>query len=210
MQFGGQLTWSTDERCPYGRIHGLLGATTVSALLDYVVEHQDAFTPGRVSERGADGIRIEPAILQSRVMRGLGPFEQRVEAVMRAVAPVAVQRLGLLESAFEPRGFEFASYGDGGYFKLHIDTSRSKDLRILSCIYYFAVTPRRFSGGELRLHGFPMPGTRRPIIDIAPETDMLVMFPSWMEHEVLPVQVPSGAWMDHRFSFNCFIHRTDR
>lgn len=211
MAFDQQLTWSKDARCPYGRIDGLLGATSVSAMLDYVSEHQDAFTPGRVSKRGGDQGQIEATVLQSRVLRDLGPFQEHVATVMRAVAPVAVQRLGLLEPAVEAREFEFASYGDGGHFQVHIDTSGSKHPRILSCVYYFAVTPRRFSGGELRLHGFAVPsrGAARPTIDIAPETDMLVMFPSWMEHEVLPVHVPSGAWMDHRFSFNCWIHRAE-
>lgn len=211
LQFGEQLTWSKDQLCPHGRICGLLGASTAAAMLDYVVEHENDFRAGMVRNRGSDERRVEPALLQSRVMRGLGPFQERVATVMRDVAPIAVKRLGLLEAAVEPREFEFASYGDGGHFKVHLDTADSKRLRILSCVYYFSLTPRRFSGGELRLHGFAVPsrGPARPTIDIAPETDMLVMFPSWMEHEVLPVHVPSGAWMDHRFSFNCWIHRTN-
>jgi SM-20-related protein len=210
LEFDERLTWSTDERCPHGTIRSLLGQTIVSAMLDYVAEHESAFTPGSVRSRGSDERRVDLVVLRSRVLRGLGPFQTPVEAVMRAIAPIAVKRLGLIEPAVAPREFEFASYGDGGHFKLHLDTlNRARQMRILSCVYYFAATPQRFTGGNLRLHGFPDPFGRseRPIFDITPQPDMLVMFPSWMEHEVLPVRVPSGAWRDHRFSVNCWIHR---
>ena len=50
-------------------------------------------------------------------------------------------------------------------------------------------------------------GAAAPHVDIVPETDTLVVFPSWMSHEVLPVRVPSGAWIDRRFTINCWIHR---
>jgi Rps23 Pro-64 3,4-dihydroxylase Tpa1-like proline 4-hydroxylase len=44
-------------------------------------------------------------------------------------------------------------------------------------------------------------------IDINPDTDAMVVFPSWLRHEVLPVHVPSGAWLDRRFTINCWLHR---
>jgi SM-20-related protein len=210
LDFRDRLQWSANQHCPHGTIRHLLGQSTASAMLKYVAERETAFKPGSVRSRGSDAIRVDPEVLRSRVLLGLGPFQTRVETVMRAIAPIAVQRLGLIEPAVAPREFEFASYGDGGHFKVHLDTlDRSTRLRILSCVYYFAAVPRRFTGGALRLHGFPDPFGRRerPVIDIASETDMLVMFPSWMEHEVLPVRVPSGAWSDHRFSINCWIHR---
>jgi SM-20-related protein len=205
-----RLEWSNNQHCPHGTIRHLLGQPTAAAMLDYVAQQESAFRSGLVRSRGSDERRVDPAVLRSRVLLGLGPFQTDFETVMRAIAPLAVQRLGLIEPAVAPREFEFASYGDGGHFKVHLDTvDRSARVRILSCVYYFAATPPRFAGGNLRLHGFPDPFGRseRPIVDVTPETDMLVMFPSWMEHEVLPVAVPSGAWRDHRFSVNCWIHR---
>jgi SM-20-related protein len=212
LNFHDRAVWSNNQHCPHGTIHSLLGQSAVSAMLEHVVEHEADFSPGLLRKRGSPERRIDPAVLHSRVRRGLGPFQQRVETVMRAVAPIAVTRLGLIEPAVEPREFEFASYGDGGHFTLHLDTTEEAHrMRILSCVYYFAATPRRFTGGALRLHGFPSPfgAGERPIVDVTPETDMLVIFPSWMEHEVLPVHVPSGSWRDHRFSINCWIHRVN-
>lgn len=210
MELDERLIWSNDPRCPHGRICGLLGQDTVAAMLDYVAEHEAAFKPGGIRKRGSGERVVDPAILHSRGMRGLGPFQDRVETIVRTIAPVAIARLGLMENAVEPREFEFASYGDGGHFNAHTDTfDRTERLRILSCVYYFAVTPPCFSGGELRLHGFPSRNGAAAVATIAPETDMMVMFPSWMFHEVLPVHVSSGAWMHRRFSINCWVHRAE-
>lgn len=212
LEFDGRLKCSADERCPHGTIRDLLGTSTVAAMIDYVGEREAAFEPGSLRRRGSGERRIDAAVLDSLVLRGLGPFQERFETAMRAIAPLAVAQLGLAEPAVEPREFEFASYGDGGHFNVHLDTvDRVRHVRILSCVYYFSVTPRRFTGGALRLHGFPDPlrGSEKSAVDITPESDMLVMFPSWMEHEVRPVQVPSGAWIDRRFSINCWIHRAN-
>jgi SM-20-related protein len=40
-------------------------------------------------------------------------------------------------------------------------------------------------------------------LDLAPENDSLVIFPSWAPHEVMPVVFPSGGFADSRFSVNC-------
>ena len=209
-EFDDRLEWLTEERCPYGAVRGVFGASTVSALLDYVGQRQAAFEPGLVRSRRGGGRRVDPSLRHSLSMTDLGPFRPRIESVMRAIAPIALARLGLIEPKVEPQEFEFARYGDGSYFKTHVDTNEQVErVRILSCVYYFAAIPPRFKGGELRLRGFPDPfrKTPGPTIDITPEPDKLVIFPSWLEHEVLPVHVPSDVWLDGRFSINCWIHR---
>jgi SM-20-related protein len=191
-------------------MRNVFGMATVSALLDYVAAHQTAFKAGLVRSRRTGERAITPSLRDSLFALGIGPFRPQIESVMRAIAPIALARLGLIEPNVEPREFEFARYGDGSYFKTHVDTiERVERVRILSCVYYFAETPPRFSGGDLRLHGFPDPlrETAGPIVDITPEADKLVIFPSWLEHEVLPVHVPSDVWLDGRFSVNCWIHR---
>jgi SM-20-related protein len=205
-----RLEWSPEKRCPYGAVRDVFGASTVSALLDYVDERQAAFKPGLVRSRRTGERGVNPSLRESLSMTNIGPFRPQVESVMCAIAPIALARLGLIEPKVEPREFEFARYGDGCYFKTHVDTiERIERVRILSCVYYFAKRPSRFSGGALRLRGFPDPfrETAGPIVDITPETDKLVIFPSWLEHEVLPVHVPSDVWLDGRFSVNCWIHR---
>lgn len=46
-------------------------------------------------------------------------------------------------------------------------------------------------------------------LELETETDTLMFFPSWLRHEVLLVRVPSGAWVDSRFTVNCRIHRVN-
>jgi SM-20-related protein len=79
--------------------------------------------------------------------------------------------------------------------------------RVISVVYYFYALPKAFAGGTLRLHSLAASGQQGTFIDIEPEYDMLVFFPAWFPHEVLPVQVPSGRFLDSRFAINCWIHR---
>jgi hypothetical protein len=212
LDIAKRFEWSAEKRCPHGAIRDVFGMPTVAALLDYVAARQDSFKPGLVRSRRTGERQIAPSLRDSLFMAGVGPFRPQLERVMGAIAPVALARFGLIEPAVEPREFEFACYGDGSYFGTHVDTIETVErVRILSCVYYFAATPRRFSGGELRLRGFPDPfrAAAAPVVDIAPEADKLVVFPSWLEHEVLPVRVPSKAWRDGRFTINCWIHRVN-
>lgn len=212
MKLADRFEWSPEKRCPYGTIRDVFGHSVVSGLLDYVTERETAFKAGLVRSRRTGERRLNPSLRDSFFLADVGPFRQHVEAVVRQIAPLALARLGLVEPAVEPREFEFACYSDGSYFKTHVDTlERVQRVRVLSCVYYFAETPCRFSGGELRLHGFPDPflGASGPVADVIPEPDKLVIFPSWIEHEVLPVHVPSKAWRDCRFSINCWIHRAN-
>jgi Rps23 Pro-64 3,4-dihydroxylase Tpa1-like proline 4-hydroxylase len=75
---------------------------------------------------------------------------------------------------------------------------------VLSGVYYFHRLPKPFSGGALRLHAI---GDESRFADIEPACDTLVVFPAWAPHEVLPVRCPSGAFMDSRFSINCWAYR---
>jgi len=197
-------------RCPHVLFRDFLGPETVAALLDYVAARERDFTPSKVRNRQS-GPRIDRAVRDCYDLAGVGPFKATLRACIGRIAAQTVQRLGLFEPAVEPREFEIAAYCDGGHFAPHLDTFELNRVRVLTCVYYFAATPCRFSGGNLRLHGFPARsaegGMEPQTVDIMPETDSLVVFPSWLRHEVMPVEVPSRAWADARFSINCWIHR---
>ena len=207
---------SANAQCPHVLFRDVLGAATVAALLEHVAAREHEFVPTGLRNRYSGEEKIDRTMLDRVFLAGLGPFATRIEALMRAIADEAAAALRLAERALEPREFEFAAYRDGGRFGSHIDTDeRLHRVRVLSCVYYFAATPCRFAGGELRLHGFPHLAGQRgrepaPHVDIAAETDTLVVFPSWLRHEVLPVRVPSRAWADSRFTINCWMHRADR
>jgi len=202
-----------NARCPHLVFGNVLGAPTVAALLEYVAARENDFRPAVVRNRSSGEKSVNAGLRNCLYLRQLDPFEDAIKGFVSKIADEALTRFGLTETAVEPREFEITAYRDGNYFGAHIDTDeRLNRVRVLSCIYYFAATPRRFSGGELRLYGLPTLSAGRkaepaPYVDIAPETDTLVVFPSWLRHEVLSVRVPSGAWRDQRFTINCWIHR---
>jgi len=206
---------AVDARCPYLVYRDVMGQEYVTGLLKHVVERQGDFVSGTMHNRQTREIFMDPSVRWSLYLRDLGPFRDPIKAFMNAIAGPALKALHVIEPQVKPREFEITAYPDGGHIGEHIDTRTKKNqVRILSCVYYFAAAPRRFDGGELRLYGFPKRNFGEQsgsgpasFVDIEPRTDTLVVFPSWLRHQVLPVRVPSGAWADSRFTVNCWIHR---
>jgi SM-20-related protein len=197
------------SRCPHAIFRDVLGAEGVARLLDYVTERHDDFTRGMAYNRVEREERIDPQRRDCLTLGDLGPLAGPFRARMREVATAALPALGIQEADVQPRELALVSYGDGGHFHAHIDTLESREhVRVLSCVYYFSEEPRRFGGGELRLYGFPSRDASEVArVDVEPDTDTLVAFPSWMRHEVLPVRSDSGAWRERRFTVNCWLHR---
>lgn len=207
---------TVDARHPHLIFRDVLGSANVAELLQHVALRERNFRPAVVRNRRSGERRVDRGQRDCLVLGDLGPYRQMIETFVNNAMPRLLAELRLNEASVEPREFEICAYGDGGRFGVHVDTNELLDrVRVASCVYYFAASPQRFSGGELRLHGLPTlsagkPPGAPPFVDIAPETDMLVVFPSWLRHEVLPVRVPSGAWADWRFSINCWLLRRQR
>jgi SM-20-related protein len=204
---------AVDARCPYLVYRNVMGGEYVTGLLNHVVERQGDFVAGGMLNRQTGESFKDTNVRWSLYLRDLGPFRGPIKAFVNAIAGPALKALHVIEPQVKPKEFEITAYPDGGHIGKHIDTKTGKErVRILSCVYYFAATPRRFDGGELRLYGFPKPNfgektVPESFVDIEPRSDTLVVFPSWLFHQVLPVRVPSGAWVDSRFTVNCWIHR---
>jgi SM-20-related protein len=203
-----------DSRCPYVIFRDVLGADCVSGLLEHVVDRQRDFQVGRMHKRQTGETFVDPKVRLSFYLRDLGAFAGPIKAFVAAITGPALSALHLVEPRVEPKEFEITAYPDGGHIGEHIDTKTSgKRVRVLSCVYYFAATPRRFSGGALRLYSLPSFSRKSDeaaalsFVDVQPDTDTLIVFPSWINHQVLPVRVPSGAWVDSRFTINCWVHR---
>jgi len=202
-------------RCPHVVLRQVLGPETVAGLLEHVGAREAAFRPAVVRNRISGKRRVDHDRRSSVSITDLGPFAQPfLSAIDRLVIP-ALSKLQIVEPAVTPRELEINAYGDGGRFAAHIDTNeQAHRVRVISCVYYFARTPRPFIGGELRIFGLPTlsatkPGALDAYVDVSPDTDTLVFFPSWIRHEVRPVHVASGAWLDSRFTLNCWLHRLD-
>jgi hypothetical protein len=202
-------------RCPHVVFRNVLGAKTVAGLLAHVAATEADFKPREVFNRESGQRSLDINRRRSVWNRDLGGFATQFAAQVREIIPPTLDRLQLSEVVPEPKGLEINAYGDGSQFGAHVDNiNKVAKLRMLSCVYYFSVTPPRFSGGELRIYSLPTlsagDGDGSPaFVDIVPESDTMVVFLSWLRHEVRPVSVPSKAFIDSRFTINCWLHRAD-
>lgn len=190
---------------PYLRIADFLEASEHAALLEWTLASEQAFAPARVS-----GGVVEPKARVALSLRDLGPLAPLLTERLGAAAPDWAAALRVTPFETSELELELAAHNDGAHFTLHSDTYLSSEPsrgdRMLSAVYYFHRQPRAFEGGDLRLHRLgASPGD--PGLDLAPDDNSLVVFPSWGPHEVLRVSCPSRAFADSRFAVNGWIYR---
>ncbi len=188
-------------------IDGFLGADAAADQLSQIIAAERGFATSKV--RGSNQQIRSSLHLPGRVGVDLEGF---TSAIMDRADDLAAA-VGM--KAFEIYDAErsIVAHRDGDYYGTHIDTrtqaaeSVQPSIRVISCVYYLYRTPRKFSGGELRIHRLgaaPENGSRSVI---EPVHDRLVVFPSFLPHEVLRVTLPSDKFEDSRFSINCWLHR---
>ena len=199
--------------CPHLVYRDVLGPDAIIGLLALVSARHADFRPTVVQNRTSGQRRIDYGLNSSESLSDVGAFTIPIKDFVSGIAEPAATRLAVSERRLELKDFKISHFADGARFGAHIDTLEQLGrVRVLSCVYYFSATPRPFLGGALRLYSLPTLSTSRaghsqPFVDITPETDTMVVFPSWLRHEVLSVHVPSRAWSDGRFAINCWLHR---
>jgi SM-20-related protein len=193
---------------PYLRIPGFLDASEHTALFDWTLANEARFLPARVA-----GGQLEPRARTALCLRDLGPMATVFADRLRDSAPAWTAALRATPFETTEIELELAAHNDGAHFTLHSDTYSSAEPtrgdRMLSAVYYFHRQPRAFEGGSLRLHRLGAnPGD--PGLDLAPDDNCLIVFPSWGPHEVMRVNCPSRAFADSRFAVNSWIYRARR
>lgn len=198
-----------DRIAPHKLIRGFLGEEMVDQLLQYAVAQEEAFVPSRVGSTGLR--RVAETVRISRVLNDLGPWRQVLEERFLAVMDDAVKELGLGTIDLAMLEIDLVAHGDGAFYARHIDAATSqinvRSNRVLTGVYYFHQRPQAFSGGELRLYSIRPVEQGGQNVDIIPERDMLLLFPSWAPHEVRPVSCPSGGFAQSRFAINCWYRQ---
>jgi Rps23 Pro-64 3,4-dihydroxylase Tpa1-like proline 4-hydroxylase len=143
-------------------------------------------------------------------LRDFGPVKTVLHRRLLDLVPTLIRDLRV--TPFEPSRveLELVANNDGAFFKRHIDmhigATRLASDRLLSAVYYFHAEPKAFSGGALRLYSFGA-ADKGSFADVQPEQNTLLVFPSWVSHEVLRVNCPSRRFSDSRFNVNCWVHR---
>jgi predicted 2-oxoglutarate/Fe(II)-dependent dioxygenase YbiX len=142
-----------------------------------------------------DGYRVDPAVRRTFDVDVDASVVSRVEHLLAAARDEIGGAFGTTLSGAEGPGF--LRYLAGGFYRAHQDVLGDADdrfPRLLSVVLFLtgssdAMTPVALAdaciGGELRLHDSS--GSAGESIDVAPTRGMLVVFPSHLVHEVLPV-----------------------
>jgi len=193
---------------PYLVIGGFLEEDAVASLLEFTLSHEPSFEPTKVGRAGPEA--INPEIRVSLSMRDLGPFKPILKSKVLALLPDLVAKLKTSPVNTPQLELQLVAHGDGAFYKRHIDTRTVSDrdsIRVLSGVYYFHSHPRAFTGGALRLYAIGDPAMAT-FVDIEPEHNTLLVFPSWIVHEVMPVSCPSHRFVGSRFAINCWIYRS--
>lgn len=177
-------------------------------ILRYAIEKQGDFVYSKTSSRIYN--QVDSPQIKSLTLFNIGELKNRIEEKITEFLPTMISQLQI--SPFKPYKIEteIGAYGNGAFFGHHIDTvtyEKAKSYRVISAIYYFHSNPKKFSGGELRLHPFPIGDETDEAKDITPENNSLIVFPSFAPHEVLPVKAFDLEFKDWRFAINCMVHK---
>jgi len=179
------------------------------ALLDWVVANETAFGESRLGYGDQDRSRRGSRSLPLR--SAMGPWKGRIRERVAAEMPGLFAKAGLKPFEVSRYELEIVAYQDGDHFRIHRDTVRSGEAgggRMLTGVYYFHREPKAFTGGALRLFRFGATGsTAGDFVDIAPEQNAFLVFPSWALHEVREVHRQQSDFGGGRFAVNVWLHK---
>jgi Rps23 Pro-64 3,4-dihydroxylase Tpa1-like proline 4-hydroxylase len=200
----------------YMRVMDFLSPAEHRQLLEHAIACQADF-----HESGVIGRQGEPA-LNYDVRRSRNLSGARVEEIwnmfdrrLHGILPGVRKELGMAWFHLGEVERQLAAHGNGGFFAPHIDTGHSIAAnRRISCVYYFYASPRRFTGGELRVYDTwitPSGSTAAATYTtLAPVDNSIVFFPSDMFHEVRPVRCETEAFAGSRFTMTVWFREGPR
>ncbi len=176
-------------------------------LVAYTLQHESEFRSSEViSPTGNPGV-IDYDHRRSRVLMDLGKHQEVILQRIRAVLPSVLDQLGIEEFPITNVEAQITASNDGDFFGAHSDDAQEMIAsRRITFVYFFHREPRPFEGGELRLHDSAR-DRNRGYQTIAPQQNQIVFFPCAVSHEITPVECPSRAFADSRFTLNGWLHK---
>lgn len=182
-------------------IDGFLPDDEHAALLEFALGHDRSLEPSTVG-----GINPRSNWRRSQVDSNLHKSGVAIMPRLRDAAAQAVARLALEPFAVESEEFQFTAHNSGDFYKAHCDWGPGgAEHRRLTFVYYLHRQPRGFAGGGLRLYDSMEAGnafSERGYTRVDPADNRLVLFPSYVWHEVEAVSCDSGLYADGRFTVN--------
>lgn len=198
---------------PYLVFDDILEPAEHQALVDLALGHLDEFSPSGVhaADAGAAG-DLHVDLRRSRSIYDLGEAWEPLRDRFLALLPHARRELDVPWFPLGDVEHHLTAHGEGDHFTRHVDnTTPDTSRRLVSAVYYFNRSPRRFTGGELRLFDtVERGGVVEPAgthTDIEPRDNRLVVFRSDAHHEVRPVRLEGDDPGDRRFTVVLWARR---
>lgn len=185
------------------------------SLTKYVLAHEADFTPSTVVPDGVPEAETDLSYRKSRVLYDLGEYGALIQERLLALLPEVLAVFQREEFPIANVDIQITASNNGDFFKVHRDNSAVEPLDIplreVTYVYYFNTEPKAFSGGQLRLYnsrdGEVQNSGSQNAKTITPRQNTLVLFPSFYDHEVLPVRCPTGKFANSRFTVNGWVIR---
>jgi Rps23 Pro-64 3,4-dihydroxylase Tpa1-like proline 4-hydroxylase len=189
-----------------------LAPQEMQELSRFTLEHEADFCVSHVVSRDSTEGVVSENHRRSRVFMELGNQQDLILARIQSALPLVLSRLNIEQFPVTSVEAQITASNDGDFFRGHSDNSDPTTAsRRLTFVYFFHREPRRFSGGELRIHD-SRNGRDRQIATgsyqtIVPQQNQIVFFPCCALHEITPVECPSGLFADSRFTLNGWLHK---
>jgi hypothetical protein len=200
----------------YVRIEDFLAPEEHQRVLDFALASEDAFGDSGVLDAHGRN-QNDYGFRKSRTLSGppleaIWPlFDRRLRGILAYVR----KQLGVRWFPLGDVERQLTAHSGGGFFAPHLDTGHSLTAsRRISCVYYFHASPRRFTGGELKLYDSWVTdrgSTAAPTCTtLTPIDNSIIFFPSDEFHEVCPVQLETEAFRDSRFAITIWFREGQR
>jgi SM-20-related protein len=198
--------------CPCIVLEDFLLPDELESLLHHALSHAGDFETAGVVTQNSEGRVVRRSSRRARVLWNAGKIGRAIRHRVRSYLPWIVERLGILPFRVAHIEANITASNHGDFFRKHMDNSYGVHRRrVLSYVYYFHHTPRRFAGGELLLYptwhdAGRVVFTTKPLT-ITPRQNRMVFFPSGALHEIRTVRCPSWEIADSRFTVNGWVSR---
>jgi Rps23 Pro-64 3,4-dihydroxylase Tpa1-like proline 4-hydroxylase len=189
-----------------------LAPQELDELIAYILQHEAQFESSEVISPNGEPGMIAFDHRRSRVLMDLGKHEAIILDRIRGVLPKVLDQLEVEEFPVIHTEAQITASNDGDFFRAHSDDSDERIAsRRITFVYFFHREPRQFEGGELLLHDSHCAGERqvgsRSYQTVVPRQNQIVFFPCSLLHEITPVECPSRAFANSRFTLNGWLHQ---
>jgi len=206
-----------DKALPVFIKRDFLSQRELRGLTRFVLEHEPEFTDSSVIPHGMPEGANDPSYRKSRVLYELKEYGTLIQDRLMALLPDALRLFNKEPFPISHIDSQITASNDGDFFKVHQDDGMVEPLDIprreISFVHYFNSEPKAFSGGQLRFYdadeGEYQTSDKSRIRTITPTQNTLVLFPSFLNHEVLPVRCPTRKFAHSRFTANGWIIKAE-